>query len=327
MTKTQVSVLAVAAVLFAGCTSTTAVSAEDETAEVEGAAIAEVESVEIEVEEVAIAEETEAELEVTSADILMAALDAQPPEAKARYDARNPGETLQFFGVEPGMTIVEALPGGGWYTKILMPYLGPEGVIVGAHYPDGIWPLILRNATEESLQSRVDARLNWPDRAAEWTDKGSPEIKSYEMTAAPDAMKGTVDGVLFVRALHNLNRAEESNGYFSQTIAESYDLLKPGGFVGVVQHRGPEANSDEWADGNAGYLKESYVVAGFEAAGFEFVGSSDINANPADVPSETDFVWRLPPSLASTEEGTPEQEAFIEIGESDRMTLLFEKPS
>lgn len=324
MTTSKVSAAAIAAVLLAGCTAVP--TTEEDTADV-SAAVAEVEEVvETEIEDVQAAVETEAELELTNADILMAALDAQSPEAKARYDARNPGETLQFFGVEPGMTIVEALPGGGWYTKILMPYLGPEGTIVGAHYPDAIWGKIIPNITEEGLQRRIDATANWPNRAAEWTDKGSPDIKSYQMTEAPDELMGTVDGVLFVRALHNLNRAEASDGYFTTTIAEAYQMLKPGGFVGVVQHRAPEENSDEWAVGNAGYLKENYVVDSFEAAGFEFVDASEINANPKDNPTEEDFVWRLPPSLATTEEGTPEQDTFLDIGESDRMTLLFKKP-
>lgn len=328
MTTSNVSAAAIAAILLAGCTAVP--TSEEETADV-SAAVEEAEEIveiaETEIEDVEAAVETEAELEITNADILMAALDAQPPEAKARYDARNPGETLQFFGVEPGMTIVEALPGGGWYTKILMPYLGPEGTIVGAHYPDAIWGKIIPNITEEGLQRRIDATANWPNRAAEWTDKGSPDIKSYQMTAAPEELKGTVDGVLFVRALHNLNRAEASDGYFSTTIAESYQLLKPGGFVGVVQHRAPEENSDEWAVGNAGYLKENYVVDSFEAAGFELIDASEINANPKDNPTEEDFVWRLPPSLATTEEGTPEQDTFLDIGESDRMTLLFKKPA
>jgi len=321
MTKLQTSAMAVTAMLLAGCTNTAALTSEAETPETDV-----VVEVETEIEDTSAPVETEAELEITDADILMAALDSQPPEVKARYEFRNAGGTLQFFGVEPGMTIVEALPGGGWYTKILMPYLGPDGVIIGAHYPDGIWAQIMRNATEESIQARIDGRLNWPNRAAEWTDKGSPEIMSYEMTAAPQDLEGMVDGVLFIRALHNLHRAEESSGYYTQTIEEAFGLLKPGGFVGVEQHRAPEENAEDWAVGNAGYLKQSYVVASFEAAGFTLVDTSEVNANPADQPSETDIVWRLPPSLATTEEGTPEQEAFIEIGESDRMTLLFEKP-
>ena len=103
--------------------------------------------------------------------------------------------------------------------------------------------------------------------------------------------------------------------------------MKPGGIVGVVQHSGPESNSDEWATGANGYLKESAVIAAFEEAGFELAATSDINANEADVPSNEAFVWRLPPSLSGTEEGTPERAEMEAIGESNRMTLKFKKPA
>jgi len=114
---------------------------------------------------------------------------------------------------------------------------------------------------------------------------------------------------------------------FTATIEETFNTVKPGGVVGVVQHRGPEGNSDGWANGDAGYLKQSRVVEAFEAAGFVLEASSEINANPADVPSNEDVVWRLPPSTGTTEEGTPERAAMEAIGESDRMTLLFRKPA
>ena len=137
-----------------------------------------------------------------------------------------------------------------------------------------------------------------------------------------------VVAVLFIRALHNLNRfSAGETDYMGDTLAETYRILKPGGIVGVVQHSAPDANNDDWANGSNGYLKTSAVVAAFEAAGFELEASSDVNANPADVPSEEDFVWRLPPTLAGTEEGTPERDANAAIGESNRMTLKFRKPA
>ncbi len=144
----------------------------------------------------------------------------------------------------------------------------------------------------------------------------------------PEDASDQVDAVLFIRALHNLNRfTDEESPYMSDTLAETFRVLKPGGIAGVVQHSGPETNSDDWANGSNGYLKKSAVIAAFEAAGFEYVGSSDINANAADVPSEEEFVWRLPPSRSGTEEGSPERAAYDAIGESNRMTLKFRKPA
>lgn len=268
-------------------------------------------------------------LSAESMAALDAALAAQPDEAKARYGARNPGETLAFFEIEPGMTVVEALPGGGWYSKILIPYLGPEGQLIGAHYPDAIWPVLFgADADPERIAGFISRADGWAAGAREWYGEDGADIQQYKMTDGQVAENaGTVDAVLFIRALHNLSRAESEMGTLSGAISEAYDLLKPGGVVGVVQHRGPEGNSDEWARGNAGYLKQSAVIAAFEAAGFELDATSEINANPLDMPGEDDIVWRLPPSTATTEEGTPERAAVDAIGESDRMTLRFRKPA
>jgi len=269
-----------------------------------------------------------AEAETTTmvdTDALQAALDAQDDAAKARYDARNPGETLAFFGIEPGMTVAEALPGGGWYSKILLPYLGPEGKLVGAHYPDDMWPRF--GFGDEFVSTRIEGANNWTTTAAEWGVENGAKLADYKLTEMPEEMAGKLDAVLFIRALHNLNRFNADAGYMDATLAETFKALKPGGIVGVVQHNAPEANSDEWANGSKGYLKKAAVIAMFESAGFELVDSSDVNANPKDVPTEEDFVWRLPPTTAGTEEGTPERAAMEAIGESNRMTLKFIKPA
>ncbi|MEO0467227.1 MAG: methyltransferase [Pseudomonadota bacterium] len=268
-------------------------------------------------------------LSVEQTSALDAVLAAQPEDAQTRYDARNPAETLAFFGIEPGMTVVEVLPGGGWYSKILIPYLGPEGQLIAAHYPDEIWPALFGEDADPERINAVIARADgWAAGAREWYGEDGADIQQYKMTDGQAAENpSSVDAALFVRALHNLHRSEAQLGLFTEAIAETYDLVKPGGVVGVVQHSGPETNSDEWADGNAGYLKQSRLIAAFEAAGFVLEATSDINANPADVPSEDDFVWRLPPSTATSEEGTPERAAFEAIGESNRMTLLFRKPA
>ena len=268
--------------------------------------------------------EMEARAEANSA-ALSAILAVQPDETKARYEARNPGETIAFFELEPGMTVVEALPGGGWYSKILMPYLGPEGELVGAHYPDAIWPKF--GMSEERVATFIERGNNWATTASEWEVENPSAVSNFKMGALPDEKQGTADAVLFIRALHNLNRFEESDGYLSTAMSETMAVLKPGGLVGVVQHAAPETNPDEWTDGSRGYLKKSALISAFEEAGFEYVGESDVNANPLDIPGENGFVWRLPPSLNGTEEGTPERAAVQAIGESNRMTLKFRKPA
>ncbi|MEL6752848.1 MAG: methyltransferase, partial [Pseudomonadota bacterium] len=247
---------------------------------------------------------------------------------KARYDARNPVETLAFFEVEPGMTVVEALPGGGWYSKILIPYLGPDGQLIGAHYPDAIWAVILPPAMQDGIPEFIARADGWAGRARDWYGDEGADIQQFKLAdGQADENAGTADVVLFIRALHNLNRAEDQLSTMSGSVSDAYTLLKPGGIVGVVQHRAPEDNADAWASGGAGYLKQSAVIEAFEAAGFELVATSEINANPLDTPTEQDIVWRLPPSLNGTEEGTPERAAVMAIGESDRMTLKFRKPA
>lgn len=255
---------------------------------------------------------------------LASVLEAQSDDAKARYDARNPAETLAFFGIEPGMTIAEALPGGGWYSKILIPYLGEEGTLIGAHYPDDLWPRF--GFGDEWVAKRIEGTANWITTAEEWGAEGAT-LASTVLTDMPEEASDQVDAVLFIRALHNLNRFSADGDYMANTLAETFRVLKPGGVVGVVQHRAPEDAPDESAMGQRGYLKESAVIAAFEAAGFELAASSDINANPKDQPGAESIVWRLPPSLNGTEEGTPERAAVEAIGESDRMTLKFVKPA
>ena len=255
---------------------------------------------------------------------LASILDTQPDEVQARFDARNPAATLAFFGIEPGMTVAEALPGGGWYSKILVPYLGEDGTLIGAHYPNDMWARF--GFGDEWAAERVKGTENWLNTAAEWGVEGAG-LQSVILTDMPDEATGQVDAVLFIRALHNLGRFNDEHGYLDKTLAETYRVLKPGGVVGVVQHRAPETAPDASAKGQRGYMKQSDLVAKFEAAGFVLDGTSEVNANAKDVPGTEDIVWRLPPSLNGTEDGTPEREAVVAIGESDRMTLRFKKPA
>lgn len=270
------------------------------------------------------AEATEAPASATAQSI-DTVLEAQPDEAKARYSARHPKETLEFFGVKPGMTVVDTLPGDVWYTGLLLDYLGAEGKVIAADYSAEMWTKFGDYTPDPKTKA------NWPaDTVAKFDAKRGEDdaaIGAFQYGGVPAEMAGTADVVLVVRALHHFHRLEADGGYMTQAIADMKEVLKPGGFVGVVQHRSPETNSDEWAAGDKGYLKQTAVIAAFEAAGFELVEKSEVNANAKDVPTEEDIVWRLSPSLA-TSQGNDELKAKMqEIGESDRMTLKFRKPS
>ncbi|WDI31444.1 hypothetical protein PUV54_15950 [Hyphococcus flavus] len=263
---------------------------------------------------------------MTASEKLDAVLAAQSDDVKARYQYRNPKETLEFFGVEPGMTVVDSLPGEpGWYGNILIPYLGEDGKIIGADYSMEMWPLFTNFATEEFLENRRSWADQYVAAAEAAAGENGPAVDAFVFGSAPESMAGTVDVVLMMRAAHHFNRLEEGR-FFTEALADINMVLKPGGIVGVVQHRASEDSPDEWAIGNAGYVKQSQVVSVFENAGFELVDSSEINANPADQPTTDDIVWRLPPSLGTSRDN-PELRAEMEaIGESDRMTLKFRKP-
>ena len=251
--------------------------------------------------------------------------DAQPEDVKARYPYRNPKETLKFFGVQPGMTVVEGLPGGGWYTKLLLPYLGIEGRLIGANYAMDLWPNF-SFATEEFLETQSTWSVDFPVNAAEWGGESGAPVSAFNFGAMPEELAGTADVVLMVRALHNMARFSDQRDFLGEALGESFAVLKPGGVLGVVQHHARDEMSDEFADGSRGYLKKAFVIAAAEAAGFELVAESDINANPLDQPGEDDVVWRLPPSLGTSADN-PELRAELEaVGESNRMTLMFRKP-
>ena len=264
----------------------------------------------------------EAAAEAMTLDALLA---AQPDEVQARYAYRNPKETLEFFGIEPGMTVVEGLPGRGWYTKILLPYLGEEGCLIGADYPMEIWPNFAFG-TEEFIEKRSTWLTDWPAGAEEWRGESGASIEAFIMGSMPEKYHGTADVVFFPRVLHNLANFESEGGFLTMALADAFAVLKPGGTFGVVQHHARDDMSDEFADGSHGYLKKSFVIDVVEAAGFEFVAESDINANPKDQPTEEDIVWRLPPTFATSEGNEELRAEYAAVGESNRMTLKFRKP-
>ena len=259
-------------------------------------------------------------------DALNTILAAQPDEARDRYKYRNPKETIEFFGIKPGMTVVEVLPGGGWYTKILAPYIGPKGTLIGADYDPSLFPLF-GFFSEERLEAKKTWATDWPLQAAGWFDQPVAGLQAFQLGSMPAQLEGEVDAILFIRALQNLARFEDQGGFMTAAMEETVKALKPGGIVGVVQHMALEGMPDDWASGSAGYLKKSFVIATLEAAGLEFVAESAINENPKDRPTTDDVVWRLPPSLSGSKDNPEQAAANRAIGESNRMTLLFRKPA
>ncbi|MFT6955792.1 MAG: putative methyltransferase [Halieaceae bacterium] len=244
-------------------------------------------------------------------------------EDKSRDAARHPRQTLEFFQLEPGLTVAEALPGGGWYTKIIASYLSADGAIYGVNYADRMWPMF-SFATKEFIDERIASARKFGSLVKELTDNGV-EARGFTFSAVPSELSGTVDRFLMIRALHNLNRFEAQAGTRSQALAAVRALLKDDGMVGVVQHRAAESRPDDWADGSGGYLKESAVIAMFTDAGFELIAQSEVNANAKDQAGPGDTVWRLPPSFQGSDEGSEQRNVMSAIGESDRMTLLFRK--
>lgn len=250
-------------------------------------------------------------------------LAAQPAEVQARYAARHPQQTLEFFGLKPGMTVVEVLPGDGWYSRILTAFLGTDGELIGADYAADMYPKF--NFYDEAfLEAKKTWATDWPRQAAEWaTDDAS--ISAFALGSMPAEFAGRADAVLLIRALHNLARYERDGGYLGAALADLARVLKPGGVVGIVQHRAPADADGAWADGSNGYLKQDFVMETMKAAGFEFVGASEVNANPKDKPGAQDNVWRLPPTFYGAKDEA-DKARLAAIGETDRMTLLFRKP-
>ncbi|MGQ0588384.1 MAG: class I SAM-dependent methyltransferase [Sphingosinicella sp.] len=240
---------------------------------------------------------------------LHAAVDAstRTPANAARDRYRHPFETLAFFGVEPDDTVVEIWPGGGWYTEILAPYLRAGGgtyyaAAMGANGHNGVRRLMTANA-----ELYGNARLaTFP--AFEATD-----------TRVPD---GTADVVLTFRNVHNwrMGSGRDNQDYSAEAFRQMFAMLRPGGTLGVVDHRLPES-ADAERERTSGYIKVSTVRRMAEAAGFRFVGASEVNANPQDSADWPNGVWTLPPALRHGDE-----ERYRAIGESDRMTLRFVRP-
>ena len=277
------------------------------------------------------APETVAEVEADNApaaveeDRLASVLSAQPEDVRARYAHRHPQETLEFFGIEPGMTVIEGLPGGGWYTKLLLPYLGKAGNLIGANYALDMWPYF-PFGTEDFVETMRTWTTDWPASVEEWRADDSATLDAFIFGSMPESLAGTADVVFLARVLHNVANFEEEGGYLTALLADAFRVLKPGCTLGIVQHLARDEMSDAFADGSHGYLKKSFVIAAAEQAGFQFVAESDINMNPKDQPGEDDIVWRLPPTFATSAENPGLKAELAAVGESNRMTLKFRKP-
>ena len=229
-------------------------------------------------------------------------------EDRARDQYRHPFETLDFFEVKPGMTVVDYMPASGWYTRVLVPYLGAEGRYVGLT-PDPA-------AADGERFANYFAKLPGDFETARggWNLSGAP-ISTYASQDVPEELKGQVDRVLVFREMHNLLRS----GAMYTELMRMRGLLKDDGMLGIVQHRAKSDAPGDYTTGANGYLRQEDVIALVEAHGFELVGMSDINANPFDSADHEGGVWQMPPSWGGKK---PELE---NIGESDRMTLLFRK--
>lgn len=229
------------------------------------------------------------------------------PENKVRDQYRHPVETLKFFGVQPEMTVVEVSPGGGWYMEILAPLLQEKGLYIAAIPPAG------ENEFLKKYRAQTDA---WMSRYPQI--KGKAQITSLDpKTDADIAPPGTADMVVTFRNVHNWMKSKSEQDAFNSF----FKALKPGGILGVVEHRAPAKGKLDPV--TSGYVRENDVIKMAQKAGFRLVAKSEINANPKDTKNHPKGVWTLPPSLALSEQ---DKDKYVAIGESDRMTLKFVKP-
>jgi predicted methyltransferase len=231
---------------------------------------------------------------------------ARPAPEVARDRYRHPRETLEFFGLRPDMTVVELWPGGGWYTAVLAPLLADKGKLVAASMDPkdpnahGAKELVARIAASPAVFGKVDVHVVHPPA---------------DVSLGPD---GSADAVLTFRNFHNWMQ----DGIADKVLAASFKVLKPGGVLGIVEHRA-RADADPAKVFNSGYVPEATVIEMAQKAGFVLEARSEVNANPLDTKDYPEGVWTLPPVLRL---GDKDKAKYVAIGESDRMTLRFRKP-
>ena len=228
-------------------------------------------------------------------------------EERARDIYRHPKETLEFFGVEPDDHVLELWAGGGWYTHILTPYIANTGKLYVTSYPEDSERELYRN-----LAAKLKGYLGQVD--------GGDKVTVYPLNppAIEIPLENQLDVVLTFRNVHNWVKG----GYDKAVYEAAFKALKPGGTLGVVEHRGKDGMTRE-ESAKSGYMDQATVIADIEAVGFKFVEASEVNANPKDTADHPEGVWTLPPRLRL---GDTDREKYTAIGESDRMTLKFVKP-
>ena len=226
------------------------------------------------------------------------------PKNILRDPERNPLETLTFFGIEQDMVVVELSPGGGWYTEILANFIHYPGTLIAAHFSS--------NSDRDYFKR---SRANFEKKISENPMYGRVEIVDLDSSLADP---NSVDAVLTFRNLHNW-LGPAMDGIFSNT----YKALKPGGIFGIVEHRAKPGTSMQTMR-KSGYVTEKHAIEIAKKHGFELVKKSEINANPKDTADHPRGVWTLPPNYRLKD---VDREKYTEIGESDRMTLLFRKPN
>jgi predicted methyltransferase len=247
-----------------------------------------------------------ADLPATLAPIL--AGDHRSDANRARDVWRHPVETLDFFGVVPGQRVVEIWPGAGWYTEVLGPLLKDNGTYIAA-MPD---PNGASDGMKAALQRYKDKLAARPDLYK------ATQVVAFGPKALEFVPPNSVDRVLTFRNIHNWMAA----GWAEQAFKAMFAALKPGGVLGVVEHR---ANNDQPQDPKAptGYVRQDYVIKLATDAGFKLVALSEVNSNPRDTKDYPKGVWTLPPTLTLKDQ---DKDKYLAIGESDRMTLRFVKP-
>ena len=238
------------------------------------------------------------------------------PADKARDAWRHPVETLEFWGLKPGQTVVEFWPGAGWYTDILAPYLAAnKGKLIAAD-------LEPTDPASTEIVEAYRARLKAKPKIY-----GAVEISAFGPTSGPVAAAGSADLVLFLRNLHNWMAA----GIAEKAFRDAFAALKPGGVLGIEEHRAAPGGVQDVLAAN-GYVQEAYAVRLAQEAGFVLDKTSEINANAADDRDHPFGVWTLPPVRLTAPRGEPadpnfDRAPYDAIGESDRMTLRLVKPA
>jgi predicted methyltransferase len=234
---------------------------------------------------------------------------ARTDKERARDAARHPAETLAFFGVREDSTVVELWPGGGYYTAILAPLLAAHGKLAPTHFDPKGDP---KSEDTQDAQYLLDRLAKTP---AVFGHVMPQRIALPQLSFGPD---GSADFVLTFRNVHNWIEA----GYADKVFAAAARVLKPGGILGVEEHRGKPGMTVKEIS-RSGYVPEDTVVQLAQAAGLRLAGRAEINANPKDTKDYPHGVWSLPPTFAGKD---VDRERYAQIGESDRMTLRFVKP-